>query len=195
LNKLPFKDNHFEFVHYRGFGLWFSEADWKKGLNEALRVLKPGGYIEILEVETIPRNSGPITNELIAGLRNYLESTNKNPYLIPYYCDILKSMNMFSHIYCEVKAIPMGRHAGILGTLSGDISIRKYRLLKSRIGPFLNVKEDEYEQKYILPHINEISIFKTFFYQYRFYARKKENEGQELVIYDAELRRIKEKNQ
>nr|CAG8529728.1 6873_t:CDS:2 [Entrophospora candida] len=118
LDKLPFKDNHFEFVHYRSFGLWFSEADWKKGLEEALRVVRPGGYLEILEVETIPQNAGPITVEIMAALRNFMESTNKNPYLISHFNDILARTNAFSHIYCGVRKVPIGQHSGNLGKLS-----------------------------------------------------------------------------
>ncbi|CAH1761936.1 1155_t:CDS:10, partial [Entrophospora sp. SA101] len=196
LDKLPFKDNHFEFVHYRGFVMWFSEADWKKGLKEALRVVKPGGYLEILESGTIPQNAGPKSNELLAALRNYLESINKNPYMLPHIGDIMASTKEFSHIYCEVTKIPIGQHGGILGKLSEYINLRTFRLLSSRLAAhFLNVTEDEYEEKYILSYMKELSAYKMFFYQYRFYGRKKENEDQELIVYDAELREIKEENQ
>lgn len=47
--QLPFEDNSFDFVYQRFMGMAFSTDDWKVAMNQIIRVLKPGGWVEISE--------------------------------------------------------------------------------------------------------------------------------------------------
>ncbi|RUS30288.1 S-adenosyl-L-methionine-dependent methyltransferase, partial [Jimgerdemannia flammicorona] len=47
--QLPFEDASFDFVYQRFMGLAFSPSEWKIAMKEIVRVLKPGGWIEIAE--------------------------------------------------------------------------------------------------------------------------------------------------
>lgn len=49
LEPLPFRDNHFGYIHLRFIGLGVSEHHWPSLLEECCRVLEPGGKIEIVE--------------------------------------------------------------------------------------------------------------------------------------------------
>lgn len=57
--KLPFADNHFDFVKQRLVTAAFTLADWKRVMAELVRVTKPGGYIELLEIDYNTHNLGP----------------------------------------------------------------------------------------------------------------------------------------
>jgi len=57
--KLPFADNHFDFVKQRLVTAAFTTADWKRVMAELVRVTKPGGYIELLEIDYNTHNLGP----------------------------------------------------------------------------------------------------------------------------------------
>ncbi|CAO3626258.1 unnamed protein product [Mucor fragilis] len=57
--KLPFADNHFDFVKQRLVTASFTLADWKRVMAELVRVTKPGGYIELLEIDYNTHNLGP----------------------------------------------------------------------------------------------------------------------------------------
>ncbi|KAI9254350.1 S-adenosyl-L-methionine-dependent methyltransferase [Helicostylum pulchrum] len=46
---LPYKDNTFDYIHQRMLLLGLTNSSWDKCLKELLRVLKPGGYIEIID--------------------------------------------------------------------------------------------------------------------------------------------------
>ncbi|KAI7889030.1 S-adenosyl-L-methionine-dependent methyltransferase [Mucor mucedo] len=46
---LSFEDNSFDFVQMRLFSMTFDRAYWVQALAEVYRVLKPGGYIQLLE--------------------------------------------------------------------------------------------------------------------------------------------------
>jgi ubiquinone/menaquinone biosynthesis C-methylase UbiE len=50
---LPFEDNSFDFVQMRLFLLAFNRSQWQDALKEAYRVTKPGGYVQLLEVQLI----------------------------------------------------------------------------------------------------------------------------------------------
>lgn len=49
LEPLPFKDDCFGYIHLRFIGLGIPEHHWPSLLEESLRVLEPGGKIEIVE--------------------------------------------------------------------------------------------------------------------------------------------------
>lgn len=57
--KLPFEDNHFDFVKQRLVTASFTVSDWKHVISELVRVTKPGGYIELLEIDYNTYNLGP----------------------------------------------------------------------------------------------------------------------------------------
>lgn len=49
LNKLPFPNDEFDFVHIKRIALGVPETKWESLLDEIDRVLKPGGALEIVE--------------------------------------------------------------------------------------------------------------------------------------------------
>lgn len=57
--KLPFEDNQFDFVMQRLVTASFTVSDWKNVLAELVRVTKPGGYIQLLEIDYNTFNLGP----------------------------------------------------------------------------------------------------------------------------------------
>jgi ubiquinone/menaquinone biosynthesis C-methylase UbiE len=67
LNGLPFGDNTFDFVHQR---LTLASAvpllQWEPLLREMVRVICPGGWLELAEVGVEVVNMGPLTQEFLA---------------------------------------------------------------------------------------------------------------------------------
>lgn len=57
--QLPFPDDHFDFVKQRLVTASFTLADWKRVIEELVRVTKPGGYIQLLEIDYNTFNLGP----------------------------------------------------------------------------------------------------------------------------------------
>ena len=65
LNGLPFNDNEFDLVCIQNSCTCFTEAEWKEiVIPEMVRVTKPNGWVEIMEVEpniqNLPRNFKPL---------------------------------------------------------------------------------------------------------------------------------------
>lgn len=58
---LPFPDNHFDFVYQRLLIAGLTPANWVAVVAELERVTKPGGWIELVEVDGFGGNNGPNT--------------------------------------------------------------------------------------------------------------------------------------
>ena len=64
LDKLPFGSETFDFVHQQLLVRNFNNKDWEFVINEIVRVTKPLGHIELMEMDLVPYQQGPITNKL-----------------------------------------------------------------------------------------------------------------------------------
>ncbi len=59
LERLPFADNSFDFVHQRLLVAAIPAARWPSVVTELLRVTRPGGCVELIEAESRLPNAGP----------------------------------------------------------------------------------------------------------------------------------------
>ncbi|RUS29372.1 LOW QUALITY PROTEIN: hypothetical protein BC938DRAFT_480737 [Jimgerdemannia flammicorona] len=61
LDGLPYPDAFFDFVYMRAMVLAFTHNDWKNIMKELFRVVKPGGYVELVDVDMDAQRMGPET--------------------------------------------------------------------------------------------------------------------------------------
>lgn len=66
LQGLPFPEKQFEFVHQRLLVAAIPTAHWPTVINELIRVTRPGGWIEVLEIGVTIKNAGSETARLLA---------------------------------------------------------------------------------------------------------------------------------
>jgi SAM-dependent methyltransferase len=59
LNGILYPNDHFHYIHQAHMAFAYTRSQWKQVLQEAARVLAPGGYIELVEVEFPGRRYGP----------------------------------------------------------------------------------------------------------------------------------------
>ncbi|KAI9366264.1 S-adenosyl-L-methionine-dependent methyltransferase [Pilaira anomala] len=72
---IPFPDNTFDYIHQRLLFLGLTNNDWENALKELFRVLKPGGYIELVEPDLQDlHNVGPVLKKLQDTLSEILVS-------------------------------------------------------------------------------------------------------------------------
>jgi len=68
LQPLPFAEAAFDYVHARLMSPFVPERQWPQVVGELLRVLEPGGYLELVEFEESARSTDPALTALIAAL-------------------------------------------------------------------------------------------------------------------------------
>ncbi|KAI8805419.1 S-adenosyl-L-methionine-dependent methyltransferase [Cladochytrium replicatum] len=58
LERLPFEDNTFDYVHQQRLALAIPERLWPAVIKELYRVLKPGGVLDLIEFDPMPEHYG-----------------------------------------------------------------------------------------------------------------------------------------
>ncbi|CAG8628270.1 10476_t:CDS:2, partial [Racocetra fulgida] len=66
LSRLPFEDETFDFIYVRFMACEIPENKFEEIINELERVLKTGGYLEIMDIDAQGGNEGMLTQEFMS---------------------------------------------------------------------------------------------------------------------------------
>ncbi|CAG8689909.1 31728_t:CDS:2, partial [Racocetra persica] len=116
LEGLPFPDNHFDFVYMRFLLTAFTEDEWQnKVIQELCRVVKPGGYLEIMEGDMVLNPEGDCGKILMNAFRSTLLSKSINPRICSKLMSTLSTHQSLTNFVCEERLCPVGTWAGRVG--------------------------------------------------------------------------------
>ncbi|CAO3691159.1 unnamed protein product [Rhizopus stolonifer] len=110
---LPFDSNSFDFVQLRLFSLTFNRSQWIEALNEVLRLLKPGGYVQLLEPRLMEEGDALIT-EYTQRIKSVLECNDVDSELYDHLSLMLENSQITPKESLE-KTVPLQNHV-----LSGE---------------------------------------------------------------------------
>ncbi|RIA82117.1 S-adenosyl-L-methionine-dependent methyltransferase [Glomus cerebriforme] len=72
LKGLPFENDSIDFVHMRCLLPAFTERQWEEiVIKELVRVCKPGGWVELIEIDVDGKSLGPTSKRLITAYFPY----------------------------------------------------------------------------------------------------------------------------
>ncbi|CAI2170584.1 9151_t:CDS:2 [Funneliformis geosporum] len=131
---LPFPDSTFDFVCLRNMITSVSIYEWERFVKEMIRVVKPGGYIEMFEMELIYENSSPEFKCIEDLIELGFESTGIVPHLQRSIPPILESIPNLKDIRSEKISIPV-----VLGITDEEYNIicdRSSKELKLNYGSY-----------------------------------------------------------
>jgi SAM-dependent methyltransferase len=139
LEGLPFADDSFDFVHQRLMLTAIPLLRWPDVVLDLLRVTRPGGFVELLEIGDRMEPSGPATKRLwelgnrLAATRG-LDSTGEVLASLDQYLRHAGAISIERHHV----AIPIGNWGGSIGSLMGTdfraLFTRLCDLLETRLG-------------------------------------------------------------
>ncbi|KAG1180551.1 hypothetical protein G6F70_001663 [Rhizopus microsporus] len=78
LDRLPFEDNSFDFVHMRLFVLALQVNQWPIAINEILRVTKPGGMVQLVEFD-LKMTGNEIVQQVLTGIHSACKARGQDP--------------------------------------------------------------------------------------------------------------------
>ncbi|CAG8566107.1 2585_t:CDS:2 [Ambispora gerdemannii] len=82
LHGLKFPDGSFDFVHMSSMGLWLTQEQYETVVvPELVRLVKPGGWVEIMEPELEIYNAGPQITKAQQKFRRGLKKHGRDPLL------------------------------------------------------------------------------------------------------------------
>ncbi|KAJ3081218.1 hypothetical protein HK100_009929, partial [Physocladia obscura] len=91
---LPYEDNTFDFVHQRYLVAGLQKTQFPAVIRELMRVTKPGGWIELVELDATFSRCGPI-------LQDYL--TKVAEMFAPRQLDVLAGTNLVNYVSLAIQ--------------------------------------------------------------------------------------------
>ncbi|KAF9287626.1 hypothetical protein BGZ68_001547 [Mortierella alpina] len=119
LDGLPYPDNYFDFVYQRLLVYAFTPAQRKQVNIELLRVLKPSGYVQLVESDGLIYNPGPTTAKANALSLDTPKKKSVDPTDVQRLKPGLKRAG-FAQVNSFCIALPVGDWGGLLGQLSRE---------------------------------------------------------------------------
>ncbi|RIA80734.1 S-adenosyl-L-methionine-dependent methyltransferase [Glomus cerebriforme] len=172
LCQLPFDDDTFDFIYLRSMGLSFKENQWSNLLMELCRIMKSGGWIELMECDLQFQNEGEISTKLNKSIFSLLNSLYINPTISQHLPQLLSNTNLLINLKRQQLLIPCGSWGGRLGDMAKDNIIAFYRSIKPLIQPVMDINDKEYKKLCSEITDSEINLHKSCMRSTRFYAQK-----------------------
>ncbi|KAI8355098.1 S-adenosyl-L-methionine-dependent methyltransferase [Choanephora cucurbitarum] len=140
LESLPFPDNTFDFVNMRLFVIAFKTHEWPQALKEVYRVLKPGGYVQMIECGMLERGSEYV--KFIGGIfKEFIENRGQEPYIASKLPSLLESEQ-----FRVVDSITKDAHIGHPNPLSREFLSDVISIIKTARIPFQEILKCNSEQ-------------------------------------------------
>ncbi|CAG8682146.1 4274_t:CDS:2 [Dentiscutata erythropus] len=143
--KLPFPDNEFDYIFSRNNPIFFTKDNFQGFLFEALRVLKPGGWLEVGQSVRIYQSvRGPALTRLDNAIISWSEKYGFNPDLILNLEDHLQMIGKTEFI--SSRTIDLSAGNDYFGEFSYEIFSYYIKLLKEFIAPIMRISFEEYDR-------------------------------------------------
>ncbi|CAI2178760.1 19507_t:CDS:2 [Funneliformis geosporum] len=171
LDGLKFADETFDFIFQRFLVGGIPKDKWSSVIEELTRMLKPGGYLELMEFNVLSESLGPSSTIYGNALITLCEQRNLESKMVPKLKYYVEQQEQFEEIKEEGKLICGGREAGKLGQTMNEDIMRFYENMKIVMMPILQVTSEEYDEmiKTIKEEWFERNSYSRFV---RVYARK-----------------------
>jgi SAM-dependent methyltransferase len=152
LQGLPFPSHQFDFTHQRLLVLAIPALRWPDVVQELVRVTRPQGWIELLEVGTTVHQAGPATERLLGWVREISQALGIDLTMVTRLADLLKQAGCQA-VEAQDLPVPLGSWAGRSGEMLKLDTLRVFQALRPRttlppaeFEAMLNAAADEWER-------------------------------------------------
>ncbi|CAG8609550.1 22541_t:CDS:2 [Gigaspora rosea] len=172
LEGIPFEDNTFDFVFQRYLVFGYPKEKWPFIMNEIVRVLKPGGFLELCEPSTV-YDAGPVTQYLFKAVQDIVNQKGGDPNIYRMLEKYVQNQGQLKNIKKEVKRCYHGEKSNNIKLSKVAITdiISLYESLKPSLTKHLQISDTKLS-KLIKNSEKELFDFDSFYYMVRVYATK-----------------------
>jgi SAM-dependent methyltransferase len=142
LKGLPFLSASFDYVHARLLVAAIPVAAWPGLLQEYLRVVRPGGWIELFEGGTTFVNIGPLTQQYLQWWNQVSQQRGIDASYIEQLPSLMATLNM-QNIQAKTLHVPVGEWGGRVGVMlrtnmySGWGALKEMFVSQAKVAPDL----------------------------------------------------------
>lgn len=116
LTGLPFPDSFFSYTHQRLLVAAIPAEQWPGAIRELVRVTRPGGWVELVEIDNRMNNAGPATAKVQKFMEEITTNLGFNWEIVRKLGEILKQEGL-QHVETQQIPIPVGEWAGRVGKM------------------------------------------------------------------------------
>ncbi|GAN03832.1 type 11 methyltransferase [Mucor ambiguus] len=167
---LPYPDDYFDYIHMRQVYSCFSEQDWVTVMKEIKRLLKPGGYVELRDIDPMLNNMGPITSRFFAKFPLMMKKWHGvNILWARHMFDIMNDVGDMADTHIQVNALQFGLPGPIGNMIQNSLrlALKSFRLFFETH----NSLPDRDYDKVIDDIIEETSKYRSYFNYYCCWGR------------------------
>lgn len=132
---LPFLDAAFDYVHHRKIPFAVREQDAARQVDELVRVLAPGGWMEIVETEPTLQPLSPATERLMRQILLLLEANPEGGASAQPAPDLLRTRGLVD-VEARRYELPVGSWGGPVGTAM----LSNLRAIVGMVAPALEMR-------------------------------------------------------
>nr|CAG8516895.1 4689_t:CDS:2 [Entrophospora candida] len=149
------------------------QDEWSIILEESLRILKPGGYLEYLEYETKIYDAGPKVTTFVDKFAKYLESVDRYQRL-PF--ELFSTFPQLQNINIESrKSKTCYKHDDKVAELQFELFELYYESIVDIFSEYMGITKQEYADLWEEYRIESKSYTKAYTKMYKVWAQKKLN--------------------
>ncbi|GBB94015.1 hypothetical protein RclHR1_22740002 [Rhizophagus clarus] len=144
---LSFNDNEFDFTHAEFMNPMFTPDQWDFVLSELIRVTKPGGYIEVADLNSARVNQGPIFRKIADAIWATFSKRGIDVKLINNFDSKFELHPNIGKVHRIEKDVITGPNGGKIGLLYQDIAISYFNseITSKVVSEEIGISEEEYK--------------------------------------------------
>ncbi|KAI8342622.1 S-adenosyl-L-methionine-dependent methyltransferase [Chlamydoabsidia padenii] len=178
LQGLPFQEATFDYVFMRFMGQGIELEQWDVLLKDIIRVLKPGGWVELVEMDLELHRAGPITKTYNGYLMSLMTTRQLDPHSGRRLKERFDQREELINVNSTFISCPGGQWAGKLGQLTMQSWKSYYQAIQPQICmSSSDLTAEEYKEK-LATCWDEADEYKTFENVHFAYAQKRPSSTQ-----------------
>jgi ubiquinone/menaquinone biosynthesis C-methylase UbiE len=132
LNRLPFADASFDFVHQRFQFFAIPQLRWPQQVDELARVTRRSGWVELTEVNPSYQQAGPATEYVLDFLVRVMLAQGLDPVISQHIGPLLSKAGL-KRVGISTQLVPVGNWGGRLG----DMAIKNILTIVQEMKPLV----------------------------------------------------------
>ncbi|KAF9089669.1 hypothetical protein BGX23_006547 [Mortierella sp. AD031] len=182
LEPFPFPDNHFDFVYQRLLISGLTADGWVYVIKELERITKPGGWIELVEVDSHGGNNGPHTMKIWNWITKALATRGIDSGFIrdPGLASVMIKTGVENVTMVPLK-LPLGKFGGKIGVLLKENLFAFWNAITPMIVHGAGADKVEYEEA-LRQADREVEEYKSYHIFYVVTGQKREDVDGAVVL-------------
>ncbi|KAI8989413.1 hypothetical protein BDB01DRAFT_895261 [Pilobolus umbonatus] len=162
---LPYPESYFDYIFMRHVYSRYSEDDWEIIMKEIKRLLKPGGYVELRDMDPVIKNQGSNTHKLWAKYPKIMkEKHHVNIFWTRYMIKYLDEVGCMADLHRQIRSFKLDLPGSVGDMMRSYLkaTLESYRLVITELQVFKNDEFDQYVDSVIAEAVKHHSFFNYY---------------------------------